>query len=469
MSQDHTAFRQPLQAALDYALDYLERLDSLPVTPTIPLDDLRARFNKPLEQDGQPPEKVVAELARDAEAGIVHSPGGRFYGWVIGGSLPAALAADWLTSTWDQNASLYASGPAAAIVEEISGAWLKDIFGLPPSASFALVTGCQMAHATCLAAARHALLEKLGWDVEQRGMFGAPPIRILSSTERHGTFERAIRLLGYGLQQVSYLPIDERGRLLPDALEKALTAAPQQPTLVLLQAGDVNIGAFDPFETIIPIAHRHGAWVHVDGAFGLWAAASPRYRHLTQGVGTADSWATDGHKLLNVPYDCGYAFVAHPDPHRAAMSYRASYLTHGTEARDQVDWTPEWSRRARGFSTYAAMRQLGRNGIAELIDRCCRHTHAIATRISALAGAELLSEPVFNQGLVRFGDRTDEVIAAILASGEAFFSGTTWRGVRAMRMSVSNWQTTESDVDRAVAAAERALASTAGASLRATS
>jgi glutamate/tyrosine decarboxylase-like PLP-dependent enzyme len=469
MSQDHTAFRQPLQAALDYALDYLERLDSLPVTPTIPLDDLRARFNKPLEQDGQPPEKVVAELARDAEAGIVHSAGGRFYGWVIGGSLPAALAADWLTSTWDQNASLYASGPAAAIVEEISGAWLKDIFGLPPSASFALVTGCQMAHATCLAAARHALLEKLGWDVEQRGMFGAPPIRILSSTERHGTFERAIRLLGYGLQQVSYLPIDERGRLLPDALEKALTAAPQQPTLVLLQAGDVNIGAFDPFETIIPIAHRYGAWVHVDGAFGLWAAASPRYRHLTQGVGAADSWATDGHKLLNVPYDCGYAFVAHPDPHRAAMSYRASYLTHGTEARDQVDWTPEWSRRARGFSTYAAMRQLGRNGIAELIDRCCRHTHAIATRISALAGAELLSEPVFNQGLVRFGDRTDEVIAAILASGEAFFSGTTWRGVRAMRMSVSNWQTTESDVDRAVAAAERALASTAGASLRATS
>ena len=458
MPQDHNLFRQPLQAALDHALGYLEQLDSLPVSPTISLADVRARLLKPLDQKGQPPEQVISDLIHDVDGALLNSAGGRFFGWVIGGALPAALAADWLTSSWDQNAGLYASGPAAAIVEEAAGAWLKEIFGLPSGASFALVTGCQMAHATCLAAARHAVLEKLGWDVEQRGLFGAPPIRILSSSERHGTFERAIRFLGYGLQQVTYLPIDAQGRLVPEALEQALAQDPDRPTIVLLQAGDVNIGAFDPFETIIPIAHRYGAWVHVDGAFGLWAASSPRYRHLTQGIGLADSWTTDGHKWLNVPYDCGYAFVAHPAPHRAAMSYRATYLTHGTEARDQMDWTPEWSRRARGFSSYAALRQLGREGVSELVDRCCRHAHALATRIGALPGAELLSEPIINQGLVRFGERTDEVIAAILATGEAFFSGTTWRGVRAMRISVSSWQTTEADVDRVVAAVARALA-----------
>jgi len=389
------------------------------------------------------------------------SAGGRFFGWVVGGALPSALAADWLTATWDQNAGLYAAGPAAAIVEEVAGAWLKDIFGLSAHTSFALVTGCQMAHVTGLAAARHALLARRGWDVEQRGLSGAPPIRILSSSERHGSAERAIRLLGMGLQQITYLPVDAQGRLRADALQQALESNGDGPAIVLLQAGDVNIGAFDDFEALIPIAHRHGAWVHVDGAFGLWAAASPRYRHLTAGIAKADSWATDGHKWLNVPYDCGYAFVSDTDSHRASVSYRAPYLTHDAQARDQMDWTPEWSRRARGFPTYAALRQLGRKGITELVDHCCQHARALATRIGALPGAELLSEPIINQGLVGFGDRTDDIIASILATGEAFFGGTTWRGRRAMRVSVCNWQTSEEDVNRAVNAVASVLTSRA--------
>ena len=453
-------FREPLEAASRLALSYLEQLDRLPVAPTASVDELRNRLAKPLSDHSTHPTQVITELAADVEGGIMASAGGRFFGWVIGGALPAALAADWLTSTWDQNAGLYASGPAAAIVEDVAGGWLKEIFRLPAGASFALVTGCQMAHATCLAAARHATLHRRGWDVEQRGLFGAPPIRLLSSSERHGTFERAVRFLGFGMQQIKSLATDQQGRLREDALEQALREDSEWPAIVLLQAGDVNIGAFDSFETLIPIAKRYGAWVHVDGAFGLWAAASPRFRHLVKGVEMADSWATDGHKWLNVPYDCGYAFVAHPDAQRASMSYRAPYLTHAADARDQMDWTPEWSRRARGFATYAAIRQLGRQGLAALVETCCRHAHSMVTRIGSLPGAQILWEPVINQGLVGFGDdrRTDEVIAAIVATGEAFFGGTTWRGRRAMRVSVCNWQTSEQDVDRAVAAVARVMA-----------
>ena len=395
----------------------------------------------------------------------MNSAGGRFFAWVIGGSVPAALAADWLASAWDQNSVTYQSGPAAALVEEISALWLKEILGLPSSASFAFVTGCQMAHFTCLAAARHALLERRGWDVERQGLYGSPPIRVLTSTERHGTCERAIRFLGLGLDSMVDLAADESGRLRPDALESALTAAPAAPTIVILQAGDLNIGAYDAYTELIPIAHRHGAWVHVDGAFGLWAAASPRFRHLLAGVEQADSWATDGHKWLNVPYDSGYAFVAHPEDHRAAMSYRPPYIFFGDQARDEMDWTPEWSRRARGFATYAAIRQLGREGIAAMIDRCCDHARALVLGIGRLPGAEVLWEPSINQGLVRFLDpagldhdrRTEEVIARIVASGGAFFQATTWRGKRAMRISVCNWQTSDRDVERVIRAVAEAL------------
>jgi len=461
--------RKPLEAALQIALSHLGGLERNPVAALADLDTLRGRLGKPLSDGGMPAEQVIAELASDVEGGILGSTGGRFFGWVIGGSLPAALAADWLTSAWDQNATLFACAPAAAVVEEIVGSWLKEILGLPANASFALVTGCQMGHATCLAAARHALLIKRGWNVEEQGLYGAPPIRILTSGARHGSFERAVRLLGLGLSQVVHLRVDSEDRLRADVLEEALQDDSSAPTIVLLQAGDINIGAYDPFEALIPIAKRHGAWVHIDGAFGLWAAASSRYRHLVDGVAAADSWATDGHKWLNVPFDCGYAFVAEREAHRASMSHRAPYLTHAVDARDEIDWTPEWSRRARGFATYAALRQLGRNGIADLVERCSKHAHALATRIGGLPGAEILWEPKINQGLARFlhpgpnatdedhDRRTEEVVAAIVATGEAFFGCTTWRGRRAMRVSVCSWQTGEEDVERAVKAAGKVL------------
>ncbi len=469
MGTADSVFRKPLEAALENAMAHLESLDRTPVAATVDLATLRSRIGRALSDEGVASEQVVADLVKDAEGGILGSAGGRFFGWVIGGSVPAALAADWLTSAWDQKSGHHSCGPAAAVVEEVSGKWLKEILGLPAHASFAIVTGCQMAHVTCLAAARHAILAKRGWDTEKQGLYGASPIRVVTSDKRHETFDRAIRLLGMGLAQVKYLPADSHGQLPANALEQALKVDSSAPTIVLLQAGDVNTGKYDSFETLIPIAKHYGAWVHVDGAFGLWAAASPRYRHLVSGVADAHSWATDGHKWLNVPYDCGYAFVADADAHRASMSSQAAYLTHDSNARDQLDWTPEWSRRARAFPTYAALRQLGRNGVSDLVERCCEHAHSLVMEIGSLPGAQVLAEPVINQGLVRFLDpkpgasetdhdrRTEEVIATILASGEAFFGGTTCRGRRAMRVSVSNWLTSEKDVRRVVSAVAKAL------------
>jgi glutamate/tyrosine decarboxylase-like PLP-dependent enzyme len=458
-----------LERATALALSYLDSLDAAPVAATTPLAELRRRFFRPLPDDGADPVTVIDELARNAAGGLLGSAGGRFYGWVIGAGLPSALAADWLTATWDQNAGLYACGPAAAVVEEVCGTWLKDVLGLRSSASFALVTGCQMAHVTCLSAARHAVLARAGWDVNRDGLAGAPSVRVLTSSEVHGTTTRAAKLLGIGTANISVLPSDSAGRLTADELRPALARESKRPTIVVLQAGDVNCGVFDPFPELITLAQEANAWVHVDGAMGLWCNAVPELRHLLAGAERADSWATDGHKWLNVPYDCGYAFVAHPDDHRAAMEHHASYLVHAKDARDQLDWTPDHSRRARGFATWAALRELGRTGLADLIARCCRHAYDIVTRIGALPNARAICVPQINQGLVRFYDarpgateedhdkRTDEVMAAINATGEAFFTGTTWRGRRCMRVSVSSWRTTADDVDRAVAAAERAL------------
>jgi glutamate/tyrosine decarboxylase-like PLP-dependent enzyme len=462
-------YRPILEHALQHSLAHLENLEQTSVSATATLAELRQRLTRPLADEGTEPTQVIDELVEDVRGGLLGSAGGRFFGWVIGGSVPAAVAADWLTSAWDQNAGLYATGPAVAVIEEVCGAWLKELLGLPATASFALVTGCQMSHVTCLTVARNACLARQGWDVERQGLAGAPQIRILTSNQRHGTIERAVRLLGLGTDHILDIPADDQGCLPAEALHQALQACAGQPAIVLLQAGDLNIGAYDAFEELIPLAHRHGAWVHVDGAFGLWAAASPRLKHLLKGVEQADSWATDGHKWLNVPFDSGYAFVADAKAHRASMSLRASYLTHAEDARDQLDWNPEWSRRARGVATYAAIRQLGRHGIADLVERTSRHAHEIVTRIGALQGAEMVWEPQINQGLVRFLDtrpqateadhdrRTDEVIAAILKTGEALFGGTTWRGKRCMRVSVCNWQTNDGDVDRAVAAVRSVL------------
>jgi aromatic-L-amino-acid decarboxylase len=452
-----------LDLAAQYAARYLEALDRTPVGASADPVALRSRLLKALADDPLPAEQVVEELLADVEGGIVGCAGGRFYAWVVGGTLPAALAADWLTSVWDQNAGIHASGPAAALTEEAAGGWLKELLNVPDSASFAFVTGCQMAHATCLAAARHKLLRARGWDVEAKGLPGSPPIRILTGSERHGSFMRAVRLIGLGTSSVVNLPVDSEGALEPSVLAHELGRNATAPTIVLLQAGDLNRGAYDPFSEMIPIAKEFDAWVHVDGAFGLWAAASPRFRHLLHGSELADSWATDGHKWLNVPYDSGYAFVNDRAAHHASMSHRESYLIHDGAARDQMDWNPEWSRRARGFATYAALRQLGRKGVADLVERCCDHARSLVEGIGALPGAEIVALPKINQGLLRFGNDdvfTDRVIAKVVASGEAWFGGTEWHGERCMRVSVCNWRTTQADVDRVIEAFRKVLSVT---------
>lgn len=457
-----------LERALAHAEAHLEGLDQRPVASTTALPELRRRLGVPLGNGGMAASTVIDELIAACEGGHLGSAGGRFFAWVIGGSLPSALAADWLTATWDQNAALHACGPAAAVVEEVAGGWLKDVLQLPESASFAFTTGCQMAHVTCLAAGRHAVLQSAGWDVEARGLCGAPRLKVITSEQQHGSMVRAVRLLGIGQSDLIALPTGEDGKLPADALTGALQAH-AGPKIVILQAGDLNVGAFDDFRTLVPLAKNAGAWVHIDGAFGLWMAAEPSRRHLLDGAAGADSWATDAHKWLNVPYDNGIAFVRDPDIHFATMSHRASYIAAAEDARDQIDWNPEWSRRARGFPVYAALRELGRDGIADLIARTSNHARTLAEGIAALPGAELVALSEVNQGLVRFLDpgaaasdsdhdrRTDMVIAQINRSGEAFFSGTTWRGKRAMRISVCNWRTSEDDVRRTIAAVEQVL------------
>jgi glutamate/tyrosine decarboxylase-like PLP-dependent enzyme len=454
-----------LDVAAAHAARYLESLGSRPIAASAEIAELRQRLGKPLPEAGLPAEVVIDELVRDTEGGILGSAGGRFFGWVTGGALPAALAADWLTSAWDQNGASNLTAPAEAVVEEVSGQWLKALFGIPEPASFAFVTGCQMAHTTALAAARHKLLVDRGWDVERSGLAGAPPLRILTTANRHESILRSVRLLGIGTDALEYVPADDLGRMRTDALDDALRRRGAEPVIVCLQAGDLNTGIFDSFETACESAHRAKAWVHIDGAIGLWVAASARYRHLLQGAHLADSWATDGHKWLNVPFDSGLVFVAHAAAHRAAFAQDASYSIPRRELRNQKDWNPEWSRRGRGFAVYAALRALGREGIGEIVERCCAHADRLARGIGRLPGAELVAAPVINQGLVRFlaenGDHdraTDEMIRRIQAAGVAWFGGATWHGMRVMRISVSNWQTSDEDIDRTLASVGEVLA-----------
>jgi glutamate/tyrosine decarboxylase-like PLP-dependent enzyme len=451
--------RELLRRTAEIAGDFLESLDGRPVWPPASVDELRRTLGGPLANEPVDPLVVVDELAAAADRGVVAMPGGRYFGFVIGGSLPAALAADWLTSVWDQNAGLVVGGPAAAVVEEVAGEWLKQLFGLPPATSYAFVTGCQMAHVTCLAAARHAVLERAGWDVERHGLIGAPRIRVFVGGKRHVTVDRALRLLGLGSESTVPVPTDEQGRVRPEPLKAAL-ARHDGPAIVCAQVGEVNTGAVDAMPAIAGLAKAAGAWLHVDGAFGLWAAASPKLRRLVEGVDEADSWATDAHKWLNVPYDCGLAFVANPEAHRAAMAMTAEYLVADSEAaRDAMDWTPEFSRRARGVAAYAALRSLGSSGVAQLVERCCRHASRFAEELGRLRGCVILNDVVLNQVLLRFADdeTTRAVLETVQRSGEAWMSGTTWDGRFAIRISVSNWRTSDEDVARTVAAFERAV------------
>jgi glutamate/tyrosine decarboxylase-like PLP-dependent enzyme len=450
-----------------HAAAYLASLETRPVDMEATVEELRRALGGPLPEGPLDDERVVSELVEAAGPGVVASAGGRYFGFVVGGTLPVALAADWLTSTWDQNSGLYVLGGSSSVVEEVTGAWLKELLALPADASVAYVTGCQMAHVTALAAARHRVLERAGWDLARDGLQGSPRIRVLVGEQRHITIDRALRLLGLGASQLEALAVDGEGRLRADAVRDAL-AAGEGPTIVCAQAGDVNTGNVDPLVEIADAVEGTGAWLHVDGAFGLWAAASPRHRHLVEGVERADSWATDAHKWLNVPYDSGIAFCADADAHRAAMSVRASYLVHSDDGgpRDPVDWTPEFSRRARAFPVYAALRALGRGGVADLVERCCAHARRFAELLGAEEGVEILNEVVLNQVLVRFGDddeTTREVVRRVQEDGTCWLGGSEWQGRAVMRISVSNWRTTTEDVERSAAAILAAAAAVSGA------
>jgi len=452
--------RHLLRRTSESAADYLDTLDERPVFPRATLEELAAALGGPFPDEPCDPLEVVEAMARDIDPGVVATAGPRYFGYVTGGALPATVAADWLTTTWDQCAGFSVLGPSASVVEEIVGDWLKELFRLPPEASFAITTGCQMAHVTALAAARHDVLASRGWDVRERGLAGSPPITVVAGRHRHVTVDRALRLLGIGGEQIAVVPADDHGRMDAARLRERL-AEIDGPTVVCAQAGEVNTGSYDPFAEIVAIVRETRAWLHVDGAFGLWAAASPSRRHLVEGIADADSWAADGHKWLNVPYDCGLVFCRRAEPHRAAMTARASYFEGADKwARDPFDWTPESSRRARAFTVYAALRSLGRRGIAELVDGCCDRAQQFATAIAALPHCEVLNDVVINQVLFRFGDdeTTNAVLAHVQESGEAWMGGTMWEDRAAIRVSVSNWRTTEEDIERTVAAFGAALA-----------
>lgn len=462
-----------LRSVADRAIRYREALRDTPVTPTADPETLRRLLGGPMPEQPRDPSQVVHRMADIVEAGGLMAMGsGRFFGFVIGGSVPAALAADWLVAAWDQNSGLFAPTPATAVIEEIAGQWLLELLGLPRDASFAFVTGGQMANTTALAAARQHVLARAGWDVEADGLTGAPPIRIVVGDEVHATVPRAARLLGMGARGIVHVPVDANGAMTASELERVLARADDRPTIVCCQTGNVNTGAMDPVGDLAAVAHAYGAWLHVDGAIGLWAAA--RRPSPLPGLEQADSWSTDAHKWLSVPYDCGIMFCRHPDAHRAAMTVTAAYLVQavpGTD-RDPVDWNPEFSRRARSVPVYAALAALGRAGVVEIVERCCAHARRFAEGLAGEASVVVLNEVVLNQVLVRFlapsgrdadhDARTRAVIASVQKDGTCWLAGSTWRGNAVMRISVSNYATTAGDVDRSLDAIVRAARANPG-------
>jgi glutamate/tyrosine decarboxylase-like PLP-dependent enzyme len=452
--------RPLLARAAERVASFRMTVGERPVAPEVDVRRFRESFGGPLPDKGTDAESVLDELVEMVEPALVASAGPRYFGFVMGGALDSATAADMLTTGWEQVGFNGVTSPASALVEEIVGAWLKDALGLPVGASFGIVTGAQGANTAALAAARHRVLERAGWDVERDGLQGAPKIRVLAGEERHGTIDRSLRLLGFGTAALQAVPAGRNGAVDAQALVRALESGPGEPTIVCVQSGNVNTGAFDDLAVANEAAHRHGAWVHVDGAFGLWAAASPQFEHLVAGREGADSWAVDGHKWLQVPYDTGFVLCADPEAHSLSMSYTAAYLQDDRALRAPSDFVPESSRRSRGFASWAALRELGRAGLAELVERCCALAGRFAERLGTVEGIRVANEVVLNQVLVGFGhdERTDRVIANVQHDGTCWMGGTTWRGERLMRISVSNWTTTEDDVDRSVEAIRRAMA-----------
>jgi glutamate/tyrosine decarboxylase-like PLP-dependent enzyme len=446
--------RQLLETTTQRAIAYLENLNSRRVAPPAEAVAGLTSFDEPLPADPIAPETVLQQLDEVGSPATMAMAGPRFFGFVIGGALPVSVAANWLAGAWDQNSALYNVTPATAVLEQVALRWLLDLLELPPDCGGAFVTGATVANFTALAAARHAVLAKAGWNVEADGLFGAPPITVVVGEEAHPTLFKSLGLLGLGRNRVVKLPVDGQGRMRPEMLP-ALAG----PTIICAQAGNVNTGAFDPFREICDRAHESEAWVHVDGAFGLWASAAPRRAHLTNGIGQADSWATDAHKWLNVSYDSGLAFVRDPDALRAAMAITAEYLPTASPERNPSDFTPELSRRARGIEVWAVLRSLGRSGVAGLVERTCRQAGRFAEGLAA-AGYQVLNDVVLNQVLVSFGDpdTTNRVIAGIQADGTCWCGGTVWQGQTAMRISVSSWATTEADVERSLEAILRVAA-----------
>ena len=441
-----------LETALQQVRSWFEALPARPVRASASSSELRQALGGPLSKEGVPAEDVIRALAKAGATGTVASAGPRYFGFVVGGSTPAALAADWLVSTWDQNSGIFALSPLVSTVEQITGAWLLELAGLPSTMSFGFVTGGHMANFTSLACARHSVLRKAGWDVEANGLNGAPPIDICVNEESHYTIFLALRLLGLGAARVHKIPADAQGRMRPDRLAAVLRDS-SGPCIVCAQAGNVNTGAFDPLPAIADAAKGRGAWLHVDGAFGLWAATSAHYAHLVRGIERADSVASDAHKWLNVPYDCGVVFCADEAAHRSVMSLAAAYIVATGSERDPHEYVPEESRRARAIPVYATLRSLGRSGLAEMIERNCRQAHRFRDALRA-AGFVILNDVVLNQVLVSFGtaEQTLAIISAIQQDGTCWCGGTVWQGHTAMRISVSNWSTTDQDVERSIQA-----------------
>lgn len=455
MGVDAEGYGPALDRARGHVDRWLASLDERRVPPEQDIDQVLATADAKLPDEATDPAEVTDLLARTVEPGLMAMPSGRFYGWVIGGAMPAALAADWMVSGWDQNTGMRYATPGTVAVEEIAGAWLLDLLGLPATADVGFVTGGTMANFTGLAAGRQHVLTEAGWDLNRHGLQGAPKVTVIVGEERHITVDLALRYLGLG--EPTAVPSDDQGRIRVDALAAALDAV-DGPCIVALQAGNLHSGAFDDFAAAIPLAHQKGAWVHVDGAFGLWAAASPAYSHLTEGVDLADSWGTDAHKTLNTPYDCGIAIVAHPRPLRAAMGTHASYLINASEQGDPFDKAPELSRRARGVPVWAALRSLGRSGVVALVDRLAGHARRFADELGALDGVEVVHDVVFTQVCLSFGsdERTHEVTERLIAEGTVWMSGSHWHGRDVLRISVSNWSTDDGDVTRSIEAVRRA-------------
>lgn len=451
-------YRAALDRAHAHASGWLQSLPTRAVGPRMDADQLLAKFAGPLQEQPIDAASVVDELARLAEPGLMAMPSGRFFGWVIGGTLPAAMAADWLVTAWDQNAAMRYSTPATAAAEEAAGGWLLDLLGLPAGADVGFTTGATGSNFVGLAAARAHVLDEAGWDLATDGLAGAPRVRVFAGGERHASVDLALKYLGLG--KPTEVAVDAQGRLITGALAEALEAA-SGPAIVCLQAGNLHSGASDPMAEAAEIAHGHRAWVHVDGAFGLWAAASPTHRHQLAGLENCDSWATDAHKTLNVPYDCGVAIVSRPDVVRSVFGVHTSYIVNDDRGPgDPFEKVPEFSRRARGVPVWAALRSLGRSGVAALVDGLVAHAQAFAAALVRMPGVEVLNDVVFTQVCVSFGsdERTRRITARIIADGTTWMSGSRWAGRDILRISVSNWATDDDDVAASLAAVARAVA-----------